>query len=119
MSGFQKRVQQDIRKVFLNTQTFGETRTICFNEKEYNIPVVLAGPTAEKRTIHANDSVSGLHQVSAVLCCAAEDLGGSLPVPHSMLEIMPMEGEQRVQTYGVVSVTARMGLVRMELEALA
>jgi len=117
---FQDITRRSIKRVFLDTRTFGETRTIRFAGKEYtDIPVVLSGPIAKKRARSADDYVQGLHQISAVLYCASEDLGGKLPVPESTLEILPVEGEKRTQTYGVVSAVSHMGMVHIELEAMA
>lgn len=120
MSGFKEQVRRDIHKVFLNTSEFAENRTVRYDGEEYpDIPVVLEGPVKEKRSRLTDDHVLGLHLVTAVLYCAQEDLGGKLPKQGDGLEIATREGGKFFQKYYVVASTSHMGMLHVELEAVA
>ena len=120
MSRFKDMVKQDIRKVFLNTGEFAERRTVRYDGAEYpDIPVVLEGPVQEKRDRLADDHIRGLHMMTAVLYCAQEDLGGKVPKQGSSLEITTREGGKFFQKYYVVASASHMGMLHIELEAMA
>lgn len=126
MSGFRDMVTADIRGVFLNTDEFAEKRSVRYDGETYSdIAVVLSGPTQEARgkTVSGSqspsDHVRGLHSVSAVLYCAAEDLGGKQPKQGTGIEITTREGGRFFQKYYVVASSNEMGMLCVELEALA
>ena len=120
MSKFKDMVKRDIHKVFLNTDEFAENRTVRYDGEEYpDIPVVLEGPVQEKRDRLTDDHVRGLHMVTATLYCAQEDLGGKVPKQGSGLEITTREGGTFFQKYYVVASTSHMGMLHVELEAMA
>lgn len=119
MSRFKDMVARDVRKVFLNTDEFAETRTIRYDGEEYpDIPVVLEGPVQEKRNRLTDDHIRGLHMITATLYCAQEDLGGRVPEQGSGLEITTREGGKFFQKYYVVASTSHMGMLHVELEAM-
>lgn len=120
MSKFKDMVARDLRKVFLNTSEFAEKRTVRYDGAEYpDIPVVLEGPVQEKRDRLSDDHVRGLHMVTATLYCAQEDLGGRAPKQGTGLEIATREGGRFFQKYYVVASASRMGMLHVELEAVA
>ena len=120
MSKFKDMVKRDIRKVFLNTDEFAEYRTVRYDGEEYpDIQVVLEGPVQEKRDRLSDDHIRGLHMMTAVLYCAQEDLGGKVPKQGSSLEIATREGGTFFQKYYVVASTSHMGMLHVELEAMA
>ena len=120
MSKFKDMVKRDVRKVFLNTNEFAENRTVRYDGEEYpDIPVVLEGPVQEKRDRLSDDHIRGLHMMTAVLYCAQEDLGGKVPKQGSGLEITTREGGTFFQKYYVVASTSHMGMLHVELEAMA
>jgi len=120
VSKFKDMVARDVRKVFLNTNEFAETRTIRYDGEEYpDIPVVLEGPVQEKRDRLTDDHIRGLHMITATLYCAQEDLGGKVPKQGSGLEITTREGGKFFQKYYVVASTSHMGMLHVELEAMA
>lgn len=120
MSGFKEQVRRDIRRVFLNTGEFAENRTVRYDGIEYpDIPLVLEGPVQKKRDRLTDDHVLGLHLVTAVLYCAQEDLGGKAPKQGTGLEIATREGGSFFQKYYVVASVSHMGMLHIELEAIA
>lgn len=117
---FKDMVARDVKKVFLNTGEFAENRTVRYDGNEYpDIPVVLEGPVQEKRDRLTDDHVCGLHMVTATLYCALEDVGGKVPKQGSSLEINTREGGRFMQKYYIVASTSYMGMLQMELEAVA
>lgn len=120
MSKFKDMVKRDIHKVFLNTSEFAEKRAVRYDGEEYpDIPVVLEGPVREKRDRLTDDHVRGLHMMTAVLYCAQEDMGGKVPKQGASLEIATREGGRFFQKYYVVASTSHMGMLHVELEAMA
>lgn len=120
MSKFKDMVKRDVRKVFLNTSEFAENRTIRYDGIEYpDIAVVLEGPVQEKRDRLTDDHVRGLHMMTAVLYCTQDDLGGKVPKQGTGLEITTREGGRFFQKYYVVASTSYMGMLQIELEAMA
>jgi len=120
VKGFKEMIARDIRKVFLNTNEFAENRTVRYDGVEYpGVPVVLEGPVKEPRDTLTDDHVQGLHMVTAVLYCALEDVGGKVPKSGDPLEIATREGGRFFQKYYVAAATDQMGMLRVELEAMA
>lgn len=120
MMGFKAMVARDVRKVFLNTKEFAENRTVRYDGVEYtDIPLVLEGPVQGKRDRLADDHVRGLHVVTATLYCAQEDLGGKLPKQGKSLDVTTREGGHFFQKYYIVASTCDMGMLHLELEAVA
>lgn len=116
---FKDIVKRDIRAVFMNTEEFAERRSVKYGGQTYrDIPVVLEGPQEEKRIRLSDDHVQGLHLVTAVLYCAAEDLGGVLPEQGRTLEISTQEGGTFFRKYGVAAAVCDMGMFHIELEAV-
>ena len=117
---FKDRVNRDIGKVFLDTRFFAENRTIRYDGEEYpDISVVLEGPVQEKRDRLTDDHVRGLHMMTAVLYCALEGLGGMVPKQGDSLEITTREGGNFFQEFYVAAATSNMGMLHIELEAMA
>ncbi len=120
MSGFRDMVARDVRKLFLNTEEFAERRTVRYDGVDYpDISIVLEGPVKGQRDRLSDDHVRGLHTVTATLYCALEDLGGKLPKPGRPLEIATREGGQFFHEYSIVASTCDMGMLHLELEAMA
>jgi len=120
VSGFKDMVARDIHRVFLNTGEFAETRSIKYDGVEYpDIPVVLEGPKNETRDRQADDHARGLHMATSILYCAQSDLGGKLPKQGKSLEITTREGGHFFQKYYIVSAIDSMGMLHIELEAVA
>ncbi len=117
---FKDIVARDVRNIFLNTEEFAERRTVIYDGVEYrDIPIILKEPTQEPRERPSDDHVQGLHIVTDTLRCALEDLRGKLPKQGKALEIAPREGERLPQEYYIVKSTSRMGMLHLELEAMA
>lgn len=120
MSKFKDMFARDMRKVFLNTGEFAETRTVRYDGEEYpDIPVVLEGPVQEKRDRLTDDHIRGLHMMTATLYCAQEDLGGKVPKPGTVLEIKTREERWFIHKYFIVASTSHMGMLHVEMEAMA
>ena len=117
---FKDMLAGDIHNVFLNPEEFGEKRTVEYDGERYeDIPVVLSGLKEKDRRQLVTDHVQGLYLVSSVLHCALEDLGGKLPKQGDGLEIATREGGKFFQKYYVVASTCHMGMLHVELEAVA
>lgn len=117
---FKACIAADVSDVFLNTDEFAENRTVRYDGEEYpDIPVVLEGPVQEQRDRLTDDHIRGLHLVTAVLHCAQEDMGGKVPKQGASLEIATREGGRFFQKYYVVASTSNMGMLHVELEAMA
>lgn len=120
MSGFKDLVAADICKVFLDLNGFAELRTIIYDGETYqDIPIVLSGAKEQDRRKRVDDHAEGLFMVSAVLHCAAEDLGGKRPKKGSRIRINNEEGGGGFfRDYYVASAANEMGMLRVELEAI-
>lgn len=125
MSGFKDMVTADISAVFLNTDEFAVLRTVIYDGETYDgtehkgIPVVLKGIKEEDRPHLVDDHVQGLYLVSLILDCAITDLGGNQPEQGCQIQINDEEGgEGFFRTFRVASSDCKMGMLRLELEAI-
>lgn len=116
---FKEMVAADIHNVFLNPSEFAEIRTIEYDGERYgDIPITLSGPKQEERQQTVKDHTQGLYRVSAVLHCAASDLGGNQPEKGQLIRINEEEGGGGFfRAYYVASSVCRMGMLRVGLEA--
>ena len=118
MSGFQEMVFQDMHRVFLNPEEFGERRTIRYDGQEYpDIPVVLTRPKEQSRQQLQSDHAQGLYLVTAVLHCAQADLGGTLPEKGQRIQVSDLESAF-FREYYVASSSCELGMLHLELEEL-
>lgn len=119
---FKDMVAEDIRSVFLNPDEFAEKRTVEYDGERYeDIPVVLSGLKEQDRRqlISTGDHVQGLYQVSSILHCAREDLGGNQPEKGQRIRINDEEGGGGFfREFYVASSTCEQGMLRVELEAI-
>ena len=119
MSGFKDTVAQDILEVFLNLDDFAESRTVVYDGETYkDIPVVLSGVKQQSRRQLQTDHAQGVYLATDVLHCALADLGGCLPEKGQRLKINDREGGGFFRSYYVAASTSRMGMLRVELEAI-
>lgn len=118
--GFKEMVEEDIKSVFLNLDEFAEKRTILYDEAAYeDIPIVLTSLKEQDRTQTASDHVQGLYLVTAILYCAADDLGGVLPEKGRRIRINDEEnGGGFFRSFYVAASSCEMGMLRVELEAI-
>lgn len=125
---FKDMVAADLHNVFLNTDEYAKKRTIRYgyNSGEYgeeyrDIPVVLKGLTQKDRPVLVSDGdkMQGLHLATDVLRCALSDLNGQLPENGQRLAINDQEGGGGFfQEFYVITSTCKMGMLRVELEAV-
>lgn len=120
MSTFKDMVERDIHGVFLDTDFFGENRTVEYDGERYeDIPVVMMEAEEKKRSTMEYDHVQGLYVVTDVLQCAITDLGGKLPEKGQRLSINDQEGGGGFfREFYVARSTCKMGMLRVELEAV-
>jgi len=123
--GFKDLVAASNKKVFLNTGTFAELRTVKYNGNEYvDIPIILADVVEEDRRViiiqdGRRDNTQGLFMVSAVMCCAIEDIGNVQPEKGQSIEINFQEGGGGFfMEYTIDASACPMGMVRLKLEAV-
>ena len=125
MSDFKDRVSRDIHKIFLNVDKFAEERTVIYDGVTYDgpehegIPIVLTGPVETDREQLKDDHVQGLHLVTHTLYCAREDLGGKLPKQGSSIQVNTRKGGKFFRTYYIAASADELGMLRIELEAMA
>lgn len=125
---FKDMVAEDIHKVFLNTDEFAENRTIRYGydsgeyaEEYRDTPIVLTGLTQQDRPvlISDGDKMQGLHLATDVLICALSDLNGQQPEKGQRIAINDQEGGGGFfKEFYVASSTCKMGMLRVELEAV-
>lgn len=120
MSGFKDMVAQDIRSVFLNTEEYGELRTIKYDGEIYtDIPVVMTGIKEQERRQIVSDHAQGLYLVTSVLHCSMSDLGGNQPERGQRIKINDEEGGKGFfREFYVASSVCELGMLRVELEAI-
>ena len=125
MSGFKRKVERDIHKVFLNLEHYGEPRTVNYDGEVYrDIPIVLTGAKEQDRRRIVmqqgnRDHAQGLFLVSRVLHCAITDLGGKQPEKGQSIQINNEEGGGGFfHEYTVASSICDMGMLTVELEAI-
>lgn len=125
---FKDMVSDDIHDVFLNSAEFAEKRTIRYGydsgeyaEEYQDIPVVLIGLTQKDRPVLVSDGdkMQGLHLATDVLHCALSDLNGQQPEKGQRIAINDQEdGGGFFQEFYVTASTCKMGMLRVELEAV-
>lgn len=116
MSAFKDMVERDVKKVFLNTDEYAEERDIIYDGVRYkDVDSVLADIKEEDRRQLVSDRLEGLYLVSAVLHCAADDIGGSAPEKGSRIKI---RDEGFMREFRVASSICELGMVCAELEAI-
>lgn len=114
---FKDMVARDLA-LFLNTDEFGETRTIVYDGERYeDIPVVLTSIKEKDRVQLISDHAQGLYVVSMILHCAQKDLGGEHPEKGQKIRIYDEDGTYYKDFY--IGTSGReMGMLRLELEAI-
>jgi len=123
--GFKQMVETATKKVFLNTDTFADLRTIKYDGETYtDIPIILANVTElDRRTViiqdGRRDNTQGLFMVSAVLCCALSDLNGVEPEKGRPIQMNFQEGgDGYFMEYNIEESSCSMGMLRIVLEAI-
>lgn len=125
---FKDMVADDLHNVFLNTDEFAEKRTIRYGydsgeygEEYLDVPVVLTGLTQKDRPVLVSDGdkMQGLHLATNVLICARSDLDGRQPEKGQRIAINDQEGGGGFfREFYVTTSTCKMGMLRVELEAV-
>ncbi|WP_050697995.1 hypothetical protein [Anaeromassilibacillus senegalensis] len=120
MSSFKDMVDIDNCNVFMNLNEFAESRTVFYDDVFYeDIPVVITGISEKSRRQLVSDHAQGLYLVSAVLHCAAADLGGNQPEKGQRIKINDQQGGVGFfREFYVASSVCEMGMLRVELEAV-
>ena len=120
MSAFKDMVARDIHSVFLDTNFFGEKRTVEYDGERYeDIPVVLMEAEEKDRSKLEDDHVQGLYFVSDTLQCALADLGGNQPEKGQRIRINDEEGGGGFfREFYVVTSTCKMGMLHVGLGAI-
>ena len=116
--GFKEMVAADNLRTFLDTETFGELRTVTFDGEEYEeIPVVISQMKEQDRVTVMSDHEHGIYRVTAVFHCKLDDIGGSIPEKGRKFGIYDPD-DRFLREYYVGQSSCDMGMVRLELEAL-
>ena len=84
-----------------------------------DIPIVLTGRKEKDRRVMTSDHAQGLFLVTDILHCAMSDLGGKQPEKGSRIRINYQEGGGGYfASFYVASSVEKMGMLRVELEAI-
>lgn len=75
MKNFKQLLEQDLKSTFYRTDEFAELRTIEYDGKIKQIPVIFASDMASNRKISVKDKAEGLYKTSAVVRMQLESLG--------------------------------------------
>ena len=123
--GFKDMVDAANRKVFLDTDKFGDIRTVKYDKETYeDIPVILVGiKLKDRRKIimqeGKRDNTQGYYEATAILRCALSDIGGKKPKQGQRIQINNEEGGGGFfKKFTVASSDCSMGMLRLELEAI-
>ena len=116
---FKDMVAADNSKVFMNQLEFAVPRTIVYDGETYqDISIVLSGLKEQDRRALTKDHAQGLFQVTAVLHCTLDDLGGHKPEKGQRIKINDEEGGGGFfDEFYVATSVCEMGMLRVELEA--
>lgn len=122
---FREAVAQDIHAVFLHPAELAERRTLRYDGAEYlDIPVSIQTLTLESRERLSargfgrggTDGAAGLCQVTCVLFCALEDLGGRIPEQGKTLCVNDREGGGGwFRDYTIMTCGCEMGMLEIGL----
>lgn len=118
---FRDAVRDDIHSVFLNTEEFGELRTVQYDGEIFtDIPVVLTGlKERDRRRLYfgqrnKSDHVQGLYDEYTVMHCALADIGGHQPEKGQRIRIYDADGTW-ARDYRILASVLDMGMLRLEL----
>jgi len=118
---FKSMVLADVKGVFLNTEFFGEKRTVRYDSNTYSdIPVVITAIKEQDRRMRTTkDHAQGLYMVTTIMHCALSDIGGIQPEKGMKISVNDREGGDGFFTqYFIGNSSMDMGMVRLELEAI-
>lgn len=120
MSTFKDMIAADLKGVFLNSEEFGEVRSIAYDGAVLpDIPVVLYELDLEERPQLTTDHAQGLYLTTAVLNCTKADLGGRVPEIGARLRISTRRGGSFYREYYVAKASDQMGMLVVELEEVS
>ena len=115
---FKEMVNSDNSTVFLDTEFFGENRTVVFDGEEYEeIPCVISQMKEQDRVTQMSDHEHGLYRVTSVFHCKADDVDGNIPEKGRKFGIYDPD-DQFLREYYVAQSSCDMGMIRLELEAI-
>lgn len=119
---FRDAVGEDIHSVFLNTEEFGERRTVQYDGEIFkDIPVVLTGLKERDRKRlyfgqrNKSDHAQGLYEEHTVMHCSLADIGGHQPEKGQRIRIYDADGTW-ARDYRILASVLDMGMLRLELE---
>ena len=113
---FKDMVADDIKSIYLNTEEFGEARTVIYDGETYeDIPIVLTSLKEKDRNTTTQDHAEHIYLVTQILHCAASDLGDVIPEQGMTIQIEDANGY--FDKYTVAQSGNEMGMLRVELEA--
>lgn len=122
---FRDMVASDIKAVFLSDDEFAERRIVKYDGETYagedgkGISVVLSNIKEKDRHQTVQDHGAGIYVVSQTLHCDRAELGVVLPEKGMRLEVNDAEGSDYFRKFLIAQVGDEMGMLRIELEALA
>jgi hypothetical protein len=124
---FKDAVKQDLHSVFLNTEEFGEIRTVKYDGVLYeDIPVVLTGLKEQDRNrlnsglkerggrTSMSDHVQGLYAATVVMHLAESDIGNQQPEKGQKIRVYDPD-KAFYRDYRIEASVSDMGMIRLEL----
>lgn len=118
--GFKDEMINDVDRVFLDQNFFGETRDIRYNGVVYeDVPVVLTGGNVQtRRTQRYAGHSSGIYNVTEILHCSYESLGRQQPENGIRIAISDPEYPEYFKEFYVKRSLLEGGMLRVEMEAV-
>lgn len=104
---FKEQLKKDL-DVFFNTDEFGEQKTICYQQKTYNIPVVFERDVETARKQSSSDHGDGIFLIDARLHLKKSDFN-----------VVPRQGriiEVGNESFKIVKTSSDLGVVVIDLE---
>jgi hypothetical protein len=113
---FKDMVKEDNKSVFLNTSEMAELHTVEYDGTTYeDVSIVMSGIKEKDRKQSVSDHVKGLYLVTTVAHFSKEDLKDVVPEKGMRIKI---SDDDYMRLFYVASSTCKMGMVRLELEAV-
>lgn len=117
MSAVKGMFEDDLKKVFLNVDEFGEYRNVAYDGGlYYRVAMVIRDLKQTDRSQMRDDYAQGMYKSQTVMHCAKADLGGIQPEKGQKIQISDRNGWMR--TYYVEQSYVEIGMIHLLLEAI-
>lgn len=117
MSAIKDMFKEDLKKVFLNIDEFGEYRNVDYDGTlYYRVQMVIRDIKQVDRDQLRDDYAQGLYKAQTVMHCDISDLGNNQPEKGQRIRISDRNGWMR--PYYIEQSYVEIGMVHLALEAI-